>query len=150
VDSIVAYFGTPIKPGLNGFRRPRRPDGSLSRAARRHISSQLWMTPLLAFFSRKATSKADIHTLRARGFSGAPLERHQRGELSQEEAAEMLGVSERTFRRWATGCTMRGRRGLRIGGSASHRAVGRRPRRSCARLELYEGALPRLPGEALS
>ena len=28
------------------------------------------------------------------------LERHERGELSQEEAAEMLGISERTFRRW--------------------------------------------------
>jgi hypothetical protein len=28
------------------------------------------------------------------------LERHERGELSQGEAAEMLGVSERTFRRW--------------------------------------------------
>jgi len=28
------------------------------------------------------------------------LERHERGELLQEEAAEMLGISERTFRRW--------------------------------------------------
>jgi DNA-binding transcriptional regulator YiaG len=28
------------------------------------------------------------------------LQRHERGELSQAEAAEMLGVSERTFRRW--------------------------------------------------
>jgi transposase len=28
------------------------------------------------------------------------LERHERGELSQAEAAEMLGMSERTFRRW--------------------------------------------------
>jgi hypothetical protein len=79
VDSIVAYFWTPIKPGLNGFRGPRRPDGSPSRAARRHISSQLGMAPLLAFFSLKATNKADIHTLHARGFSGVPLERHQRG-----------------------------------------------------------------------
>jgi transposase len=30
----------------------------------------------------------------------ALLERHERGELNQIEAAEMLGVSERTFRRW--------------------------------------------------
>ena len=28
------------------------------------------------------------------------LERQERGELSQIEAAELLGVSERTFRRW--------------------------------------------------
>ena len=28
------------------------------------------------------------------------LERHERGELLQEEAAEMRGISERTFRRW--------------------------------------------------
>jgi len=28
------------------------------------------------------------------------LERHERGELGQAEAAEMLGFSERTFRRW--------------------------------------------------
>ena len=28
------------------------------------------------------------------------LDRHERGELNQDEAAEMLGVSDRTFRRW--------------------------------------------------
>jgi len=28
------------------------------------------------------------------------LERHERGALSQIEAAEMLGISERSFRRW--------------------------------------------------
>lgn len=28
------------------------------------------------------------------------LERHEKGELSQIEAAEMLGITERTFRRW--------------------------------------------------
>ncbi len=28
------------------------------------------------------------------------LDRHERGELGQEAAAEMLGISERTFRRW--------------------------------------------------
>lgn len=30
----------------------------------------------------------------------ALLDRHNRGELSQAEAAEMLGITERTFRRW--------------------------------------------------
>ena len=42
------------------------------------------------------------------------LERHERGELSQAEAAEMLGVSERTFRRW---------RDRRIGKPSSRRAA---------------------------
>jgi transposase len=28
------------------------------------------------------------------------LDRHKGGEISQAEGAEMLGVSERTFRRW--------------------------------------------------
>jgi transposase len=112
--------------GFDGFRRPRRSDGSLSRAARRHLSSQLWMTSLRAFLSRKATGKAHIHTLCARGFSGAPLERHQRGELSQGEAAEMLGVSERTFRRWRDRLRDEGPEGLRdrrIGKPSSRRAA---------------------------
>jgi predicted DNA-binding protein (UPF0251 family) len=41
----------------------------------------------------------------------ALLERHERGELNQEEAAEMLGISERTFAASATGCAMKGRQG---------------------------------------
>jgi transposase len=48
------------------------------------------------------------------------LQRHERGELSQEEAAEMLGVSERTFRRWRD--RLRGgggRKACAIAGSAS-------------------------------
>src|SRR5260370_21486329 len=28
------------------------------------------------------------------------LDRHERGDLSQAEAAEILGIGERTFRRW--------------------------------------------------
>ena len=32
------------------------------------------------------------------------LDRQECGELSQLEAAEMLGVSERTFRRWHVRC----------------------------------------------
>ena len=59
------------------------------------------------------------------------LERQERGELSQIEAAELLGVSERTFRRGVTGCMRREPRVCVIGGSASRRAGGRWPRRSC-------------------
>ena len=54
------------------------------------------------------------------------LERHERGELSQEEAAEMLGVSERTFRRWRDGLRDEGPEGLRdrrIGKPSSRRAA---------------------------
>jgi transposase len=54
------------------------------------------------------------------------LERHERGELSQEEAAEMLGISERTFRRWRDRLRDEGVEGLRdrrIGKPSSRRAA---------------------------
>jgi transposase len=54
------------------------------------------------------------------------LERHERGELSQGEAAEMLGVSERTFRRWRDRLRDEGPQGLRdrrIGKPSSRRAA---------------------------
>ena len=54
------------------------------------------------------------------------LERHERGELSQGEAAEMLGVSERTFRRWRDRLRDEGPAGLRdrrIGKPSSRRAA---------------------------
>lgn len=54
------------------------------------------------------------------------LERHERGELSQEEAAEMLGISERTFRRWRDRLRDEGPEGLRdrrIGKPSSRRAA---------------------------
>src|SRR6201981_3187670 len=54
------------------------------------------------------------------------LERHERGELLQEEAAEMLGISERTFRRWGARLRGEGREGLRdrrIGKPSSRRAA---------------------------
>jgi transposase len=54
------------------------------------------------------------------------LERHERGELSQQEAAEMLGVSERTFRRWRDRLRDEGPEGLRdrrIGKPSSRRAA---------------------------
>jgi transposase len=43
----------------------------------------------------------------------ALLDRHERGELNQEEAGEMLGISERTFRRWRDRLRDEGAAGLR-------------------------------------
>jgi transposase len=54
------------------------------------------------------------------------LHRHERGGLSQGEAAEMLGVSERTFRRWRDRLRDEGLEGLadrRIGKPSSRRAA---------------------------
>jgi transposase len=54
------------------------------------------------------------------------LERHERRELSQQEAAELLGVSERTFRRWRDRWRDEGTEGLRdrrIGKPSSRRAA---------------------------
>jgi transposase len=56
----------------------------------------------------------------------ALLDRHGRGELNQEEAAEMLGISERTFRRWRDRLRDEGPSGLidrRIGKPSSRRAA---------------------------
>jgi len=56
----------------------------------------------------------------------ALLDRHERGELNQIEAAEMLGVSERTFRRWRDRLRDEGPEGLadrRIGKPSSRRAA---------------------------
>ena len=41
------------------------------------------------------------------------LGRSERSELSQMEAAELLGISERTFRRWSTRCSWSIRRARR-------------------------------------
>src|ERR1700739_3770190 len=64
------------------------------------------------------------------------LERHERGELSQGEAAEMLGVSERTFRRWRDRLRDEGPEGLR------DRRIGKPSSRAAAEilrmLGLYE------------
>jgi transposase len=54
------------------------------------------------------------------------LDRHERGELSQIEAAEMLGITERTFRRWRDRLREEGPSGLldrRIGKPSSRRAA---------------------------
>lgn len=56
----------------------------------------------------------------------ALLDRQERGELSQIEAAEMLGVSERTFRRWRDRLGDEGPAGLadrRIGKPSGRRAA---------------------------
>jgi transposase len=56
----------------------------------------------------------------------ALLDRHERGELGQHEAAEMLGISERTFRRWRDRLRDEGPPGLRdrrIGKPSSRRAA---------------------------
>ena len=53
------------------------------------------------------------------------LDRHERGELSQIDAAEMLGMTERTFRRWRDRLRDEGPTGLvdrRIGKPSSRRA----------------------------
>ena len=41
----------------------------------------------------------------------ALLDRRERDELNQEEAGEMLGISERTFRGWRDRCAMKGGQG---------------------------------------
>jgi transposase len=56
----------------------------------------------------------------------ALLERHERGDLSQIEAAEMLGIGERTFRRWRDRLRDEGPAGLRdrrLGKPSSRRAA---------------------------
>jgi transposase len=66
------------------------------------------------------------------------LERHERGELSQVEAAEILGVGERTFRRWRDRYREDGEDGLldrRVGKPSPRRA----PESELARAQaLYE------------
>src|SRR5512132_2980402 len=66
-----------------------------------------------------------LQEIRIMRFEGL-LDRHERGELSQIEAAEMLGVSERTFRRWRDRLRDEGLEGLadrRIGKPSSRRAA---------------------------
>ena len=54
------------------------------------------------------------------------LDKHRRGYVTQAEAAEMLGVCERTFRRWETRYRDEGPEGLRdrrVGKPSSRRAA---------------------------
>src|SRR5580658_208371 len=68
------------------------------------------------------------------------LDRHERGELSQLEAAEMLGISERSFRRWRDRLHDEGPAGLadrRLGKPSGRRAGVAELARM---LELYRGS----------
>ena len=63
------------------------------------------------------------------------LERHEQGGLNQIEAASMLGVRERTFRRWRDRLRDEGPEGLldRRIGKPSGRRAGRTPRKMVLR-----------------
>src|SRR5260221_7560687 len=67
------------------------------------------------------------------------LDRHERGELSQMEAAEMLGISERSFRRWRDRLREDGPSGLsdRRLGKPSGRRAG--VAEDAGKLGLYKG-----------
>lgn len=71
------------------------------------------------------------------------LDRHERGDLSQVEAAEMLGVSERTFRRWRDRYREDGAEGLldgRLGKPSPRRApAGELARARALYEEMYGG-----------
>src|SRR5712671_2929494 len=80
----------------------------------------------------------------------ALLDRRERGELNQEEAGEMLGISERTFRDWRDRRRDEGRSGL------IDRRIDKPSSRPAAREEilrmlgLCEERYARVHGEALS
>jgi transposase len=68
------------------------------------------------------------------------LDRHERGDMSQAEAAEMLGISERSFRRWRDRLRDEGPSGLadrRLGKPSGRRAAVSEIARM---LELYQGS----------
>jgi transposase len=71
------------------------------------------------------------------------LDRHERGYLTQAEAGEMLGVSERTFRRWQVRYREEGVAGLgdrRIGKPSPRRAdEGELARAQALYAEMYAG-----------
>lgn len=70
----------------------------------------------------------------------ALLDRHERGELSQVEAAEVLGISERSFRRWRDRLREEGPSGLadrRLGRPSGRRASVAEVARM---LDLYRGS----------
>ena len=71
------------------------------------------------------------------------LDRHERGFLTQAEAGEMLGVTERTFRRWQVRYREEGATGLRdrrVGKPSPRRAdEGELARARSLYAEMYEG-----------
>src|SRR5258707_15492457 len=75
------------------------------------------------------------------------LDRHERGELSQMEAAEMLGISERSFRRWRDRLREDGPSGLsdrRLGKPSGRRAGGAG---GAGRLGRYKGSYAGFTGK---
>ena len=71
-----------------------------------------------------------LQEVRQRRFEELYARRQQR-QLTMTEAAEMLGVTERTFRRWSGRYDAEGPRGCRIGVSAAHRGGPCRSMRRC-------------------
>ena len=71
------------------------------------------------------------------------LDRHERGQLTQSEAGEMLGISERSFRRWQVRYREDGAAGLadrRIGAPSPRRAPASELARARALYaEMYDG-----------
>jgi transposase len=65
------------------------------------------------------------------------LARHEGGELTQEEAGELLGMSGRTFRRWREWYREDGEAGL-VDRRAGKRSPHRAPESELARRALYE------------
>ena len=63
-------------------------------------------------------------------------------ELNEEEAAELLGVSERTFRRWRNRCDEQGEAGLldqRLGKASGKRVPVDRAEEGALYRERYQG-----------
>ncbi len=58
--------------------------------------------------------------------------RRQRRDVTRAEAAEMLGVTERTFRRWSEHDDTEGPRGCRLGGAVDPRPARCRSMRRSA------------------
>ena len=83
-----------------------------------------------------------LEEIRIMRFEGL-LERHERGYLTQGEAGEMLGVSERTFRRWRERYREEGSPGLgdrRIGKPSPRRAdAGELARARALYADMYQG-----------
>src|SRR5260370_27164632 len=77
------------------------------------------------------------------------LDRHERGDLSQAEAAEILGIGERTFRRWRDRLRDEGPLGLsdrRLSKPSSRRAAVEEIQRM---LGLYRENYGGVSGQAL-
>jgi transposase len=91
-----------------------------------------------------------LQEIRQMRFEGL-LERHERGELSQGEAAEMLGVSERTIpARWRDRLRDEGPAGLRdrrIGKPSSRRAAVEEILRMLGLYEPFSPALYAIKGK---